>query len=141
MELDFYNACRTGNLTNVEKIITQNIHIHIHININWQNSNDGTISNLHGCTPLMWTCLWNNIKNIKILIASGINLNSEQKLYIKNYKSKYQNMTASEISRIGGYIEISCAKLVEAYVDNPKKITNELRRKLCWTAYEAELLA
>jgi len=157
MELDFYYACWEGNLTLAENLIMQNV------NINWQNPNERMF------TPLMMACFKDQInivklllkqksidinlqdtegytalfcgyiESIKILIASGCNLNATQKTNDKESDSKYCNKTASEITKIGGHNK--CAELVESYVNNPKQIIDELRKELNWTTHEAELLA
>ena len=158
MELDFYNVCREGKINIVKKFIPTDV------NINWQN-----IENYIKLTPLMIACKFNKIdvvklllkqqsidinlqdtegytalfcgyiESIKILIASGCNLNATQKTNDKESDSKYCNKTASEITKIGGHNK--CAELVESYVNNPKQIIDELRKELNWTTHEAELLA
>jgi len=45
----------------------------------------------------------------------------------------------STVARIEGNIE--CAELVERYINYPKDTIDKLRKEICWTTYEAELLA
>jgi len=84
-------------------------------------------------------CFWGNIETVKLLIASGQNLNPKQKTNDKSYFSDYRNKTTLEIAKNNKCNE--CAKLVETYINNPKQMINELRKEIDWVTHEAELLA
>jgi len=111
-------TCRWGH-DNIVELLVKN------------NRVDTSKINNYDHTLLWHACRFKNIETIKILISSDRNLiNVKQKA-----NNKYWNPTASEIARIEGHIEISCAELVEAYINNPKKIIDEIRKELNWTEF------
>ena len=147
-EKEFYNACEKNKLEKVKELSNQID------DINWGNGNEFEYTGLHtscswgkkeiveylislpkinvnkenkdGKTPLWMACREGNEEIVKILFASGREIDTTKKTILGN--DYWNNKTAAEIARRQGKEQI--AKLVDEYAKNPMEIILRLRKEM-----------
>ena len=157
-EKEFFQACSEGNLQKVKNLYKSKSQQPLNINYgnphNQLNTGlsiacekglidlvgfllllpeiDVNKGNKHGETPLVIACSRGNSVIVKMLFASGREIERSQVKMVSHgggcWRDKYRSWMAARVAREEGFEEI--AELVEEYVGNRRETILKLRREL-----------
>jgi len=100
---------------------------------------DINIMDIYGGSPLWTACHLNYVEVVKLLIASGHNLNLDQKINSTTFYSFWEGTTALDIAE--KYKSYKCADLIYAYKNNPQRTIKRVRKEINWMSLNAEIFA